>query len=167
MSGNNFVPLVISMLFALSANAQKAMNLGEHMLIKISDKALYGDPAAEKEEGTPYLNENFVAGVVYDHKARYEGIPMRYNSYDDQIEFKQNNQLYILDPQPRIRKVELDGHTFVGKSSKVISCCLTAARLHCCQKKWLLTKNNNRQERWTLDRSPPNIQKHPTHFITK
>jgi len=121
MSVKNIVPIVFFILFILSAaRAQMAMNLGQHMLIKLSDKVLYGDPVAEKEAGTPYLNENFVIGTIYDYKTKYEGIPMRYNSYDDLIEFKENNQLFILDPQPRIRRIELDGRTFVvdGYESK-------------------------------------------------
>ncbi len=106
--------LVLLLLFIDTvADAQKATNLGEHMLIKISDKTLYGDPARERVEGTPFLNDNFVIGVVYDDKDKYVGIPMRYNMYDDQIEFKQNNKDYILDPQTRIKRVNLDGHTFV------------------------------------------------------
>ena len=114
MRAKHFVPLGLAMvLFVSGVQAQMAINFAQHMLIKISDKTLYGDPAAEKVEGTPFLNDNFVVGIVYAKDEKYEGIPMRYNMYDDNIEFKQNNQLLILDPQPRIRKVELDGHTFV------------------------------------------------------
>src|SRR6267143_2044045 len=114
MSVKHFVPIALSWVLHFSAaEAQKAMNLDQHRLIKISDKALYGDPAAEKVVGTPYLNDNFVTGVVYTNLGKYSGVSMRYNMYDDNIEFKQNDQLLILDPQPRIMKVELDGHTFV------------------------------------------------------
>jgi len=114
MQLNHFLPLGLSMVLTFSGvHAQMATNLAQHMLIKISDKTLYGDPAAEKVDGTPFLNENFVDGVVYDNSARFPGVPMRYNMYDDLIEFKQGNQLWILDPQPRVRRVELDGHIFV------------------------------------------------------
>jgi hypothetical protein len=109
-----FLPLSLAMVLTFSAvHAQKAMNLEQHMLIKISDKTLYGDPAAEKVEGSPFLNESFVNGVVYSNDLKFPAVPMRYNMYDDQIEYKQNNQFYILDPQPRVRRVELDGHVFV------------------------------------------------------
>jgi hypothetical protein len=107
--------ILVSLLFFFfpAAEAQMAINFNQHMLIKISDKTLYGDPAKEKVEGTPYLNEQFITGVVYDDKQKYAGVPMRYNIYEDNIEFKQNNKDFILDAQPQIRKVELDGHTFV------------------------------------------------------
>ena len=108
------VPLGVFMLFIFSAaGAQQGMNLFDHMLIKLSEKTLYGDPAQEKVVGTPYLSEDFVIGDVYDNKGKYAGVPMRYNIYEDQIEFKQNGQLYILDPQPKIKKVDLDHRTFV------------------------------------------------------
>lgn len=107
--------ILVFLLFLIysAADAQKAMNIGEHMLIKASDKALYGDPAKERVEGTPFLNDNFIAGVVYDNKDMFTDVPMRYNIYDDQIEFKQSNKTFILDPQIRVKKIILDHHIFV------------------------------------------------------
>lgn len=114
MRVKHFVPLSLSMVLAISGvHAQMATNLSQHMLIKISEKTLYGDPAAEKVDGSPYLNDNFVTGIVYSNAEKYSGISMRYNIYDDNIEFKQNNQLLILDAQPKIKKVDFDGHMFV------------------------------------------------------
>jgi len=113
MSVNPFASVVWMLLILSAAHAQKAMNLDQHLLIKISDKTLYGDPAAEKVVGTPYLNDNFVIGVVYSHAVKYTGVSMRYNIYDDNIEFKQNNKLFILDPQQKINRVELDGRIYV------------------------------------------------------
>lgn len=48
-------------------------------------------------EGTPYLNEAFVPGeVVINDSIIYSEIPMRYNIYNDRIEF-QNNERQILE----------------------------------------------------------------------
>jgi len=37
---------------------------------------------------------------------------MRYNIYNDYIEFEQKSQTYILDPEPRVKKVTFDSKTF-------------------------------------------------------
>jgi hypothetical protein len=40
-------------------------------------------------EGSPYLNDEFTEGVVVTtSKIRYEGVPLRYNIYNDQIEIR-------------------------------------------------------------------------------
>ena len=120
MPVKKLVQIVFPLLFIFSvADAQKVINLDQHTPIKKSDKILYGDTPAErteKVEGTPYLNENFVTGVVYSYYEKYEGVLMRYNIYDDNIEFKQDDQLLVFDPQPKIMKIDLDQSTFVVDS---------------------------------------------------
>ncbi|MFW5756037.1 MAG: hypothetical protein ACOCWK_05515 [Tangfeifania sp.] len=40
-------------------------------------------------EGSPYLNDDFIEGTVFTTiKTKYTGVPLRYNIYSDQIEFK-------------------------------------------------------------------------------
>ncbi len=40
-------------------------------------------------EGSPYLNEEFVPGIIYTtSKQKYVDVPLRYNIYSDQLEFK-------------------------------------------------------------------------------
>ncbi len=40
-------------------------------------------------EGSPYLNEEFVPGTIYTtSKQKYVDVPLRYNIYNDQMEFK-------------------------------------------------------------------------------
>jgi hypothetical protein len=40
-------------------------------------------------EGSPYLNNNFIEGSVYTtSKTSYVGIPLRYNIYNDRLEFR-------------------------------------------------------------------------------
>lgn len=40
-------------------------------------------------EGSPYLNDEFIEGTVFTtSKTQYVGVPLRYNIYSDQIEFK-------------------------------------------------------------------------------
>ena len=100
------VLLIFSFFISSAQSGQIGTNVQDHLLIKLANTGLYGAPE-EEFDGTPYLNETFVAGDVYGNKDRYVGVPMRYNMYKDIIEFKQNELLYILDPEPRIKKVNL------------------------------------------------------------
>jgi hypothetical protein len=168
-------PLSLSLVLTFSGvHAQMAINFAQHMLIKISDKTLYGDPAAEKVEGTPFLNEIFVDGVVYDNAMRFPGIPMRYNMYDDQIEFKQNNQLYILDPLPRVRRVELEGHVFVvdeyefkGKTKQGFFLLLDSGKVTLLSKKMVIYREQQPPKGLDAGPTPAKYSSAPDVFYFK
>src|SRR5687768_14871681 len=96
--------------FSSAAQNQVGKNIADHLLIKNAEKDIYGD--AEKETiGSPYLNETFVSGDAYTFNTKFIDVPMRYNIHNDYIEFKQNGQTYILDPEPRVKKVTFDNKT--------------------------------------------------------
>lgn len=101
-----FLLFIGSSVTAQTSGAQIRKNLADHLLIKTSDKYLYRDEAS-KVEGTQFLNESFVDGNVQTNKAMFERVPMRYDIFNDQIEFKQNNNVYILDPDTQIKKIEI------------------------------------------------------------
>lgn len=62
--------------------------------------------------GTPYLDDKYVEGVIYiNNKA--QKLSMRYNAYQDLIEYQQNGKALVFDPNPSIKKVELGSSTFV------------------------------------------------------
>lgn len=94
-------------------------NVADHLLIKVMDKSLYDAPEVPVV-GTPYLNESFVPGIVYSNKASFKEIPMRYNIHMDHIEFKENDITYILDPEPRVKKISINEHVFVVAKMDVI-----------------------------------------------
>jgi hypothetical protein len=100
------------------AGAGTGMNLSDHMMIMDSKK--FGkDEGAEPVVGTPYLTEAFVNGDVYSKKGKFSGLPMRYNIYTDNIEFKEKNATYILDPSADIRKVDMGTYRFVVEQYEV------------------------------------------------
>jgi hypothetical protein len=69
-------------------------------------------PTDSKIEGTPYLDEKFVEGeITLGDKVRK--VPVRYNVFQDLIEYKQNGQPLVLDPSPAIHKVHFGDNTFV------------------------------------------------------
>ena len=65
--------------------------------------------------GSPYLNDEFVKGSVYTtSKIRYEGVPLRYNIYSDQIEFKgEKGEVLAIAAPETIEKIEFNGDTWV------------------------------------------------------
>ncbi len=171
------VPLGILAFFLFPhADAQKGgWNLYDHMLIKASDKVLYGE-TMEKVEGTPFLNEDFVTGVVYGygHKEKFEGVPMRYNIYADVIEFKQNNQIYILDPEPRIRKASFGELNFVvakyeykGKTKPGFLTVLDSGKVILMSKKVVAYKEQQPPKALEMGPTPAKYTRSPDVFFYK
>jgi len=69
-------------------------------------------PANSKIDGTPYLDEKFADGeITLGDKIRK--VPVRYNIFQDLMEYKQNGQPLVLDPTPAIGKVRFGDNTFV------------------------------------------------------
>ena len=68
-----------------------------------------GSPDASKSnlrtysdiKGSPYINEEFVKGTIIKDSTSYRGIPLRYNAYEDRMEFKPKSgvELYFETPE--------------------------------------------------------------------
>jgi hypothetical protein len=69
--------------------------------------------SAQKIEGTPYLDENYVDGEIYYGEAKRAQVPLRYNIYRDLMEYQQNGKPLVLDPSDKIKKVRLGENTFI------------------------------------------------------
>ena len=66
------------------------------------------DRGKHKEyDGSPYMNDQFLNGVVYARGKVYESAPMRYDIVNDYLEFKQDEGLYEIPAIPIIEKVIL------------------------------------------------------------
>lgn len=63
-------------------------------------------------DGTPYLDEEYLSGVIYYGNTSLT-VPIRYNAYQDLIEYQQSGRAMVLDPGPAIRKVCFGKSTFV------------------------------------------------------
>lgn len=94
------------------AQQQVGKNIADHLLIKSADKDRYGETDKETV-GSPYLKDDFVKGKVYTFNRDFNDVPMRYNIYNDYVEFTQDNKTYILDPEPRIKELNFDNKTFL------------------------------------------------------
>ena len=65
-------------------------------------------------QGSPYLNDEFIEGSVYTtSKTRYEGVSLRYNIFNDDIEFRSDDgQVMVLAVPEVIEKVEFGDYQF-------------------------------------------------------
>jgi len=91
-------------------------DITDHMLIDLSKKV---DRSITNYEGSPYLSEEFVPGEVYDAKNKFPGLLLRYNIFNDNIEFTQKGTTYALYPEPRIVKVILGNEVYVVEKYEV------------------------------------------------
>jgi len=75
--------------------------------------ALMTNSAVSAEiEGTPYLDDKFVPGVIY-HDNTLHKVPVRYNIFKDVIEYMEGTVNMSLEPGPNITKVFIGANTFV------------------------------------------------------
>ena len=66
-------------------------------------------------EGSPYLNDEFINGTIFT-KSKYQfvNVPLRYNIYNDQIEFKTpTNEIQALGTPEIVEKVEFGDYKMV------------------------------------------------------
>ncbi|MBA4056584.1 MAG: hypothetical protein C0490_17855 [Marivirga sp.] len=60
------------------------------------------DPATIK--GSPYVEDAYTDGVIY-YGDKSHSAPMRYNAFQDLIEFQQNGKAVVLDPSNTVKRV--------------------------------------------------------------
>jgi len=65
-------------------------------------------------EGSAYLNKEFINGTIYTvQKEKYVNIPLRYNVYNDDMEFKnQNDEIQAIAAPGSIDKIEIGELSF-------------------------------------------------------
>jgi hypothetical protein len=91
--------------------AQDIIGNRDRVLVELS-KRRTSTPVVDYD-GSPFLNENFVKGEIHISKNKFIDVPLRYNIFSDNIEFKQNDIVYALLAEPKIKKVQFDGNTFL------------------------------------------------------
>ena len=64
-------------------------------------------------DGSPYLNHQYKTGTVTTREGElYKDIPLRYNCYNDVLEFQRDGNSYDLIPKDRVSKAEFGGQIF-------------------------------------------------------
>ncbi|MBU1013104.1 MAG: hypothetical protein KKG99_08855 [Bacteroidetes bacterium] len=66
-------------------------------------------------KGSPYLNAEFVLGdILTDNKIHYVSVPLRYNIYNDDIEFEVDKENYLAISNPEsIQKIVIGDQEFI------------------------------------------------------
>lgn len=66
-------------------------------------------------EGSPFLSDDFIKGTVYTtSKTKYMDLPLRYNAYNDQLEFKTpDGQLQTMSEPEIVEKIEFGEYNMV------------------------------------------------------
>ena len=64
--------------------------------------------------GSPYLNESFEnSNIFYDEKYKISKVPIRYNIYADQIEYKSNNTILSFANPEKIDSIVSESEVFI------------------------------------------------------
>lgn len=65
--------------------------------------------------GSPYVDDKYKEGIIY-YGDKNQTASIRYNAYQDLIEYQQNGKALVLDANPAIKKVIVGDETFVPLS---------------------------------------------------
>jgi hypothetical protein len=75
-----------------------------------------GNLTIDEIDGTPYLDYEYKVGTVLTvDDVLYKDIPLRYNCFNDVLEFKKDNTSYDLQPKTKIKRAEFGGQAFTYK----------------------------------------------------
>ena len=155
------------------AQAATGKNVDDHLLIKDAQKNLGLEDEIDVV-GTPYLNEEFARGEIFFDKGMRNAVPIRYNIYKDWIEYQQNNQTYILDPDVRIKQVKFDESVFVvepypskGKTRLGYFKVLDSGKVTLLAKQVVLYKEYQQAQALQSSSSPPKYTRAADQFYFK
>lgn len=88
------------LLFATSQGfAQDDQITAEELRQYIGEKGVYRTRTSKRVKGTPYLNKDFKMGyIMLTEKSRSEDLPLRLNTYDQEIEFARGEEVFAIPP---------------------------------------------------------------------
>jgi len=114
-----YVLFVLLQLFAINIFAQAPMTTRSYtefqLLEHVFQQKSTGDLSEDNIEGSPYLNKEYEIGEVLTEKhVRYVNVPLRYNIYSNEIEFKNaKGQTLSIDFPGNIKEVKIGHAVFV------------------------------------------------------
>lgn len=107
-----FVAFLSLCSLAVAQSSQIGINLHDHLLIKEASRA-QGEIVLKKFEGSPYLSDEMLPGTVSTEKIKFTPVPMRYNIANDEMEYLVGSLRYLLDPDPKIKRIEIGKEVFL------------------------------------------------------
>jgi hypothetical protein len=101
------LPLLIILVISCNSFAQVDYQISSALDLFRSNQMATGDfsktIAEENIDGSPYLNDDFINGTVFTtSKLQYVDIPLRYNIFNDDIEFRTNEDKVMAMATPEI-----------------------------------------------------------------
>ena len=107
-----FFGLLWTFSLGFAQSSQFGINVHDHLLIKEARRA-QGEVALKRFEGSPYLNDELLSATVSTEKIKFIPVPMRYNIADDEMEYVVGSLRYLLEPDPKIKRIEIGKDVFV------------------------------------------------------
>ena len=110
----SFVLLMLVIAYGLNAQTTMSGFMDNFRFEKIKD-GTYSRYSLKMSEiqGTPYLDESFDSGTVTTSGGiTYENIPLRYNAFSDELEFKKGDDTYNIDPKTIVKLAKFGNATF-------------------------------------------------------
>lgn len=112
-----YLATVLIVTMVVGSSAQTSYSLKSALDFFHSQKMAngeYSNTLTEKDiQGSPYLNDNFIKGSIYTvSKTQYQDIPLRYNIYNDDMEFQTNdNNVLALSTPEIVEKITFGDYT--------------------------------------------------------
>lgn len=103
--------------FSFSSNAQVSYEIRQAIDFFRTNKMISGDYSKMLEEsdidGSPFLNDEFINGNIYTElKQQFVDVPLRFNIYNDQVEFKTGeNKIQAIATPEIVDKIEFGEYT--------------------------------------------------------
>ncbi|MBK3515996.1 hypothetical protein [Carboxylicivirga marina] len=108
--------LLILMIVLFSSTAQDFVHPAIRQLMRdLENKQIDTGSQFAEYKGSPYLFESGAASLEMTNGQKVDGLTIRYNVYDDQMEIKKGEHYYAIPKEKTFMTFTLNGHPFVLK----------------------------------------------------
>ena len=126
-----FLTVFLSSFGLMASNAQGVLTKPSGSSIRVKKQVLvrisrYGSsldlnttPEEQEVIGSPYLVDDFSEGTLFLRTGDNYNLQMRYNIYDDRIEYKERDSVFSIEPDPAIEKAVVGPQTLVVDTCEV------------------------------------------------
>lgn len=113
--------LLLFLTFPVISMAQNSMlkTISDFRLYKMAKGEYYRNPdiSFKDIQGSPFLNDQFIKGTVTTTEGyRYVNVPLRYDQYQDELQFEKDGKPMIFSPKSIIKRAKFGDRTFTYTS---------------------------------------------------
>jgi hypothetical protein len=166
-----FILCVLSYTIAYTQTASFT-SISDHLQLRQSAKNLEGDVVTV--EGSPYLTDAFTDATVFFARGPETVFPVRYNIYNDYIEYRQNDQTFILNPSVLIDKIYIgdeilvvDKYEYKGKLKQGYFTLLDSGKIVLLSKKVVVYKESQGAKAFESGSTVPTYTRASNHYYFK